>query len=631
MKKNNLLIFNTLSIIFMELLFNLLVFNNLFNIKIFYIIFFSIIISSIISYIELLFNNKTNKIITIILTVLISLLIVSQYVYYLYYDTLYSVYSLFHGGQILGFVGSIIEVILNNLFYILLFFIPLIYFFVFIKKINFNKQNNYYSIITSIFIYIIIVFLLQINKYDLYSSYNLYYNSYIPKLTSKNFGILEEMILDVKKIIFGYNEELIIDNNVVNYDMDEYNITDIDFSSLIENEENEEIIKMHKYFSNEIATNKNSYTGMFEGKNLIVFVAEAFSLMSINKSLTPTLYKLYNNGFNFTNFYSPIYYVSTSDGEYTSLTSLLPKDGVWSMIESSSNYLPYVYGNSFKNIGYKTYAYHNGDYKFYNRNLSHPNMGYDFKACNNGLNINCNLWPESDMEMINESINDYIDEDKFMAYYMTVSGHLQYNFNNNDMAIKNKEYVKNLDYEDKIKAYLATQIELDKALYTLINKLEEKDKLDDTVIVISADHYPYGLTNEDIKSYTDYVIDDKFDIHKNALIIWNNEMRESIKIDKYSSSIDILPTILNLFNLEYDSRLLVGKDILSNSENIIILNDRSWITDKGKYNSINDTFTPFTDDINDDYVNEINTIVYNKFLISKKILENNYYNKIKDE
>jgi phosphoglycerol transferase MdoB-like AlkP superfamily enzyme len=105
-------------------------------------------------------------------------------------------------------------------------------------------------------------------------------------------------------------------------------------------------------------------------------------------------------------------------------------------------------------------------------------------------------------------------------------------------------------------------------------------------------------------------------------------MKESIEINKYASSLDILPTVLNLFNVEYDSRLLMGKDILSDEDGLVIYNDRSWITSKGKYDSTNKTFTPFNEEVNNNYVDEINTIVYNKFLMSKLILENDYYSKI---
>lgn len=636
MKKNSLLVFNFLSIIYMDICFKLLVFGSIFDISTLYIILCDLVISIVITIIESLFNNKVNKITSIILTTLTSFIIVAQYVYYLYYDAIFSIYSLFHGAQVFGFIGSIIEVMLGNIFSIVLLFIPLIIFFFIFKKLNFEKKNFYFNIIslgTALIAFILFIFLLHLgDKSKTYSSYNLYFYTHVPKLTVRDFGVLTEMRLDLKRTVFGFEEKIIIENKKEEFVPVQkeiiYNQMNIDFNDLIESETNSTIKSMHEYFKAEIPTNQNDYTGMFEGKNLIVFVAEAFSPMSINETLTPTLYKMYNEGFQFTNFYSPVYYVSTSDGEYVSLTSLLPKDGTWSMSTSRNNYLPFVYGNMFKELGYNTRAYHNGTYTYYNRHYSHPNMGYKFKACYGGLNINCGVWPQSDIEMIEASINEYINDEHFMTYYMTVSGHLQYTYIGNSMATKNKKYVKNLPYSEKIQAYLATQIELDRALELLIKKLEEVNKLNDTVIAISADHYPYGLTNNEIKSYADYVIDEKFDIHKNAFIIWNSEMEKSIKVTKYASSLDIVPTVLNLFNLEYDSRLLIGKDILSDSEGIVIFNDRSWITDSGKYNSVKDEFIPFKDNISSSYVEDINNDVYNKFLMSKLILENNYYKKV---
>lgn len=636
MKKYNLLLFNILSILYMDICFKLLAFHNIFNTSTIYMILCDLIIAIIITIVESLFNDKVNKITTFILTILTSLIIVAQYVYYLYYDAIFSVYSLFHGAQVFGFIGSIIEVMLGNIFSIILLFVPLIAFFFIFKKLNFERKNYYINIISlssSILIFILFIFLLHISdKSKTYSAYNLYFNTHVPKLTVRDFGILTEMRLDLKRTIFGFEEEMIVENKkeeIIPVQKEIiYNQMNIDFDSLIENEKNETIKLMHEYFKTEMPTNQNDYTGMFEGKNLIVFVAEAFSPMSINEKLTPTLYKMYNEGFQFTNFYTPVYYVSTSDGEYVSLTSLLPKDGTWSMSTSRNNYLPFVYGNMFKEIGYSTRAYHNGAYTYYNRNYSHPNMGYKFKACYGGLNINCGVWPQSDIEMIEKSLDEYINDEYFMTYYMTVSGHLQYTYIGNSMATKNKKYVKDLPYGEKIQAYLATQIELDRALELLIKKLEEAGKLDDTVIAISADHYPYGLTNNEIKSYADYVIDEKFDIHKNAFILWNNEMEKSIKVTKYASSLDIVPTIFNLFNLEYDSRLLIGKDILSDTEGIVIFNDRSWITNSGKYDSVKDKFTPFKNNVSSNYVENINNEVYNKFLMSKLILEKDYYRKV---
>ncbi len=640
MKKYSLLLFNFIFIIFMDIIFKLCTFNNLFNITSLYILLFDLIIAIIITIIESLFNSKVNKIIFIFFVFIIWLMFSSQFIYYKYYETIFSIYSMFHGAQVFGFSDSIISVIWQNIIPVLSFTLPLILSFISLKFLDFEKRNMKFILIntcTFLFTYAFcLILIFAFNDKSTYSTYNLYYNTHVAKLTVRDLGVLTEMRMDFERSIFGFKEKINVpvnkkietNNNENEETKTEYNVLEIDFDELIKNETDTTIKEMHSYFSNASPTNKNEYTGMFEGKNLIVIVAEAFSPMSINKTLTPTLYKLYNEGFQFENFYTPVYYVSTSDGEYISLTGLLPKDGTWSMSKSSDIYLPFVYGNLFKNYGYNTYAFHNGEYTYYNRHKSLPNMGYIYKACYNGLDINCRMWPQSDIEMIEASVDDYINSEHFMTYYLTVSGHLQYTYNGNSIATKNKKYVEDLPYNEGIQAYLATQIELDKAVQLLIDKLDEAGKLDDTVIAISADHYPYGLTDEQILGYADYIDDKKFDIHKNNFLLWNSTMKESIKIDKYASSLDILPTILNLFNAKYDSRLMVGTDILSDSDGLVIYNDRSFINKYGKYDSITETFTPFKDNFSEEYIENINSEIYNKFLMSKLILDNDYYSKV---
>jgi len=203
---------------------------------------------------------------------------------------------------------------------------------------------------------------------------------------------------------------------------------------------------------------------------------------------------------------------------------------------------------------------------------------------------------------------------------MTVSGHLNYTFTGNTMSYKNRSLVENLPYSSNVKAYIAANIELDRALENLLKYLEEAGKLDDTVIVISPDHYPYGLRVNEINEVSKINRDDKFDLYKTSLIIYNSEITEPIIIDKYVSSIDVLPTVYNLFGLEFDSRLLMGRDVFSEEDGLVILSDRSWITDKGKYNSISAEFTPFVENISEDYVSKINTIVYQKFTMSSLLL-----------
>ena len=635
--KKMLIIF--LNLLYLELIYHLFIFNS-FKLKhIFLITIFTVLSTIFIDLITSLFTKKVNKWLMIIINCFLSVLFIAQIINYRFYGNVISIYSIIHGGQVFGFLSAIFSVLWQNIICVILLLIPVPLYIVFNKKIE--TDNLSWKVILKktgllITIFILSLLSLQTDKKEIYSAKNLYYYRHAPLETVKKLGMLTTLRLDLERTITGFEENLTkvtdlnlpeVKEDTKNEDKIKYNIEDIDFLKLAEEETKTEIKNIHYYMANETPTKQNKYTGMFKDKNLIVITAEAFSPIAVNKALTPTLYKLVNQGFTFTNFYSPIYYVSTSDGEYVSLTSLLPKESVWSFYKSSKNYLPYVYGNVFKNLGYETYAFHDGQYKYYDRNLSHPNMGYKYMACGNGLEklMNCKKWPQSDLEMINATFDMYSNEEKFVAYYMSISGHLEYNFYGNNMANKNKALVADTEYSDKIKAYIACQIELDKALEELINKLKEKDILDDTVIVLSADHYPYGLTNDDINSVTP-LEDAKFDIHKNNLIIWSNTMKKNIKIDKIAESLDILPTILNLFGINYDSRLLIGKDILSDTDGLVILNDRSWITKYGKYNASTQKFTSLTEEeIPENYVNKINEIVANKFVISKNILDTNYY------
>ena len=228
---------------------------------------------------------------------------------------------------------------------------------------------------------------------------------------------------------------------------------------------------------------------MFEGKNLIWICAEGFSSWALDEAKTPTLSKMSQEGFVFQNFYNPIWGVSTSDGEYTTCTSLIPKTGVWSFYRSGSNAMPFCLGNQLGAMGYSTRAYHNHTYDYYRRDVSHPNMGYDYKGYGNGLNVT-KTWPESDVEMMELTIPEYINDAKFHTYYMTVSGHLEYNFSGNRMAAKHQEDVADLDYSEAARAYIACQMEFDQAVQYLIEQLDAAGILDDTVIVISVTIIP---------------------------------------------------------------------------------------------------------------------------------------------
>ena len=628
-------------IIYLELIYKVFILKNILTTNTLSVILFSIPWIIIFSIITSIFNEKVNKVLTILLSFAIMFITLAQIVYYNFYNSIFSFLSLTTGtGQVLEFYEMIISVILRVWYIFILILLPFILFIIFKSKIfNFNR-NNYRYMLSFIAIFLLsllgIFIVVKKDNKGFYSLQRLLFKTHAPMLTIDKTGLLTMEIIDIERYIFGFTEE-IYDENIKKVNQKEviiktveYNKTDINFDKLISEETNKTIKNMHEYFKNIDASNKNDYTGLFKGKNLIFITAEAFDTIALSEELTPTLYKMANNSFIFNNYYQPLYPVSTSDGEYMNLTSLIPKEGVWSFSKSSKISMPYGIGNIFKKDGYVTYGFHNHNYKYYDRDKSHKNIGLTYYGCGNGLQkkMNCKHWPNSDKEMIDATTSYYIDNDKFMTYYMTVSGHLNYNFGGNNMAYRNKDKVKNLPYSTAVKAYYATQIELDKAMESLLKELENKNKLNDTLIVIAPDHYPYGLTAKQMNEVSTIDRSDKFEKFHTTLIMYNPNI-EKTEVNKVISSLDILPTIYNLYGIEYDSRLLIGRDIFSDNEHIVILSDRSWITDKGRYNSVTKKFTSNTDEkINEDYIDRINTIVNQKYSMSSLILSNNYYKKL---
>ncbi len=422
------------------------------------------------------------------------------------------------------------------------------------------------------------------------------------------------------------------------------NVMNIDFTALAEKENDKDIKALHQYFSTVTPTNKNEYTGMFKGKNLIFITAEGFSTWAIDKNLTPTLYKLSHESFVFNNFYTSLWNTSTSDGEYVATLGLIP-DGTHSFRRSQDNYLPFSMGEQFNRLGTTSYAYHNGSLSYYDRNVTHPNLGYDFKAAKLGsiseaegsAHIfdmkDANAWPASDYDMMVATLPEYINQKPFHAYYMTISGHCHYNFEGQKQCMKNKDAVKNLPYSEEGKAYIACNIELDKALAYLIQELDKKGILDDTVIALSGDHYPYDLNKSTIDELAGHEVDENFEIYKNTFILWSSSVKEPIIIDKAGSSIDILPTLTNLFGFTYDSRLMSGRDLLSDSEGVAILKNKSFITNKVLYNSTTREATYLVDksQVSDSYIEDKKNEVKARFIAAAGILNKDYYKQIEGQ
>ena len=623
MRKDNIKLFLEyyISLVYLELMFRILGIST-FSYKNLYSFIYLMFITFVLMFINRLFYKKgslVNKIVVFFICLYFSLEIVFKKIFNVYF----SIKSIGIAGNLNSFYKEMFNYIYHNIFYIFIMFIPFIIICFISKYMKYNKINK-----RNMVLYLILI----LNSYNIYclsvmlnsSLNNLYYSVDNSSLYKEYVGVIPSTLLDIKRSMFGFEDKVVSVNKNVNiktkYDK---NVIDVDFDKLISEETDKTLLSMHNYFKEENGTYKNKYSEYFKDKNLILFMAESFNSIAVNEELTPTLYELVNNGFVFNNFYSPLV-LSTIGGEYQELTGLYPNIEMLSKVwRNGKNSYEWGIGNRFKSLGYNTYAYHDNQYDFQNRNQYLKSIGLDnYLGCGNGLEtrIDCTVWPQSDVDMINSTVDDYINDDKFFVYYATVSGHMDYNYGNY-IANKNKSFVEELDYSLESKAYLATQIELDRALLNLINRLKKSGKLDDTVIALVGDHYPYALNIDNINEISDYERDDLFLVNKSNFILWNSKM-DKVKVDKVGSQIDVLPTLYNLFGVKYDSRLIIGKDILSDDEGLSIFNNLSWISDKGKYNSVTGEFVG---DGSEEYVNNMNNIVANRVSMSKYLIKYNYY------
>lgn len=414
-------------------------------------------------------------------------------------------------------------------------------------------------------------------------------------------------------------------------------VFDIDFAALAETEKKEAVASLHKYVAAQTPNKENDYTGIFKGKNLIFITAEAFSAEVIDPQLTPTLYRLATKGIQFKDYYQPAWGGSTSTGEFTNITGLVPANGIDSIKEGTQQNMFLLMGKQLQKEGYFSAAYHNHTYDYYGRNKTHTALGYDeFIGYGNGMENGVKKsWPESDKEMMDYSVPLFVDKQPFSIYYMTVSGHCLYSTGGNNMSRKNIDKVAHLDASDTVKAYIAANLELEYGMASLVSQLEAAGIADDTVIVLATDHYPYGLEKSSTWGNTeDYLAElygeevaNCFIRDHSALIIWSGSIEDqNIVVEEPVFSLDILPTLSNLFDVNYDSRMMVGRDVFSEAEPIIFWADRSWITDKGSYNVSNKTFTPKAGvQVPEDYVSRINSIVKNKINFSKSVQKEDYF------
>ena len=549
------------------------------------------------------------------------------------------------GNVVVNFNSQLLYGIRQNLLKILLLLLPLIAVILCLAlrraqalKLRLRWKQAMASFAVLLALLLTVTGLMYVGRDKAFSAYRTFTNVNTSTDSSyKKIGMLATTAQELRYMLFSGSGSIMITPSSLNisdvprtYSSNSYNVIEsIDFTALADSTDSDILKATDEHLSNATPTRKNNYTGLLKDYNLITICAESFCPWFISEELTPTLYKLSHTGILFENYYGTFQSVTTN-GEYTMCMGLYP-DMSRTKTDSSfnvagTNYLPFCLGNALKGMGYQAWGYHDYIGDFYNRNITHANMGYTFKAADSGLAMKID-WPSSDLEMMEASVDDYINSgEPFHAYYMTFSGHYQYNWDN-AMSAKNRDAVKDLPYSEPVKAYIACNLELEYALEYLMQRLEEAGVADKTCIVLTNDHYPYGLTEDEYNELAGQTLDTTFEKYRNSFICYVPGLSENIVVDEYCSTADILPTLLNLFGVDYDSRLLAGTDVLSSGIHVAVLSDKSFLTKTFRYDAGTETVIPADENttVSDKLAEAYRLYVDSRFQLSGNILNSDYY------
>lgn len=653
----------TLFIFIIEMLLRVIVGSPFNDFAVLRILISSIIIGTGFTWILHFFKRSIQRVVTAILMAITGIYAFVEFILYDMIGFFMGTGNADQGTKVTEYIKDIIRTMSFQRICLLLVTIILIVVYVLVDTYFSNRRRSYrFNIGQKIYINVVTLILIGSlcglyyytvrsenfqNKLQADSNYSLWLYPENSNLTVNNYGVVMYAFLDIKNQFTGITAEDILmleSKNNTKKKKEEDKITDytryIDneaWNRLISNTNDSTLNTLNNYFINREVTSKNDMTGIFKGKNLIVILMESVNEISIlNEEDFPTMYKMYHEGISFQNNYSPRNNCSTGNNEFTVLTSLWTINNTCTTNTYASHKYPEASFNIFNNAGYTTAAFHDYTQKFYRRSRILPNMGAMkyYGADELGVHYSTSYTEADDKEMYQLAKQYYMNSTPFMVYFATVTPHQSY-VSSQTCSDRYYEKYKAKGYSSKLSRYLSKMQVFDEALAELLKELKDEGILDDTVIALFADHYPYGLYKEEINEYLNannagYTVNNNStsdkNIDKTPMIIYNSATKP-VEIKDYTTLIDLMPTLLNMFDMNYDPRLYLGTDVFSDSHvSRAYFSDKSWIDEVGFYYAPTNKMTYYGDTTYDSSViASINKEISTRQSMSATAITNDYF------
>lgn len=609
------------------------------------------------------FKEKTGKIISLFLLFVATIYAFLQVGFINFLGVYISINTSSQFGAVTDYIFDYLKSFKPSYYFLFLPFILYTLYKIFIEKKVFSKiylrENNRFQkrstkkkSLRALFIIFVLGFIytgtltldFMQNDLQLESNKALFKNPTNLNISMNQFGPTLFAYLDVKTTLFTPEDEIIIfepPEIIEPPEETDYTrkIDDTLWQEVASKTTNANYKTLNSYFMNRPISNKNDYTGLFKDKNLIVIMMESVGEIFINPEYYPTFYKLYTEGWSFKNAYSPRNSCATMNNEMSGMISLYSiYKNCTANVYQKNKYSGSIF-NLFNQAGYKTSSFHNYDETYYYRSNIHKNMGSGayYGADELGIPYNNYVYAEwpSDISLMEEAMKRIDTKNPFMAWMTTVTAHQPYS-TSSTYGDKYLDLFKNTNYTLAAKRYMSKLKELDLALEKLLTLLEEKDILDDTIIVLYGDHYPYGLDKNSIKDVLGAEVLEKNNIEKTPFVIYSSEI-EPKSFDVYTSYMNLLPTLANLFDFNYDPRYYMGEDILSEEyknshKNRVVFTDGSWENEIGWYNATNGTITYFGEkQYSKEEIIQYNKEIKDMIKMSNLAITTNYFNYLQEE
>ena len=334
-------------------------------------------------------------------------------------------------------------------------------------------------------------------------------------------------------------------------------------------------------------------TGAFAGKNLILIMMESVDDWLVTPEYMPNLYRLEQEGVYFRNYYAPIFLAAaTFNSEFTANTGMIAPEYQVRNSYYSEHALPYSLPNRFRDAGYCARSFHAANPNIYNRGQIHLNFGYESYNDASVLDMDSYML---DAQMLN-GYDRIVSDEPFFSFIITYSGHGPYTEEQDTISAPHLARARAvIDYstvpytteaqKEEYTRAVAQAMETDAFIGGLRERLEADGHAEDTVLMLFTDHYCKYFSDAEfisaIKGETDRNM-----LSNVPFVIWTEGIAPQV-YDKYVSTMDIAPTVVDLFSLDADLRYYIGNDMFGPDGGVVYFRNYAWYDGK-TYDTGND-------------------------------------------